>query len=363
MNRILVLLIAIVLIVFGLGATGKVSSSHTRKSGTTVIQDQPGTHCTRLQYPAKGEMPEFNKRCKRLFAGAKKGEEFLPNNPPSVALSTSSADFNKYSDSPVRLSARASDSDNDGLLYTYSSTAGRIEGEGANADWKLTMVEPGTYTVSLEVDDGCGCISFTSTMVKVGAYEPKDDGEFYNRGSEREYAKQFDEAIADYAKAIELNPQKVSAYAGRGRALFGKKQFDESIADFTKAIGLDPKNTEAYINRGNALQAKSDLDRALADYTKVIELEPQKSIGYELRGLAQATAGHQQEAIADYTKGIEINPRRAILYAYKGIALTLQNNDAEAQTNFDTAIKLDVNLKSQIEALLPKLKNRRQSND
>jgi hypothetical protein len=65
------------------------------------------------------------------------------------------------------LTVAATDPDGDTLLYTYSTTGGRITGEGATVTWDLSGLAPGTYTASVEVDDGCGCISFSSTTVTI----------------------------------------------------------------------------------------------------------------------------------------------------------------------------------------------------
>ena len=67
----------------------------------------------------------------------------------------------------VGLTTTATDPDGDTLLYTYTTTGGRITGEGANVTWDLSGMAPGTYTASVEVDDGCGCISFSSTTVTI----------------------------------------------------------------------------------------------------------------------------------------------------------------------------------------------------
>jgi len=67
----------------------------------------------------------------------------------------------------VGLTTTATDPDGDTLLYTYSTTGGRITGDGANVTWDLSGLAPGTYTASVEVDDGCGCISFSSTTVTI----------------------------------------------------------------------------------------------------------------------------------------------------------------------------------------------------
>lgn len=120
----------------------------------------------------------------QFFAGHRKSREpsILPNQPPTVALSASTAAItlpcaegshstsNSCPASPsmaVGLNAKATDPDGDTLLYTYTVSGGRVSGEGANVNWDLSGVGPGTYTATVEVDDGCGCISFSSTSVTI----------------------------------------------------------------------------------------------------------------------------------------------------------------------------------------------------
>src|SRR5205823_13376428 len=119
----------------------------------------------------------------QLFVGHRnpRTPAFLPNQPPVVNLSASKGTITlpcppgtspqancTVGDNPVvSLAANASDPDGDTLLYTYSTTGGRITGDGANVSWDLTGVQPGTYTATVEVDDGCGCVAFSSTSVTV----------------------------------------------------------------------------------------------------------------------------------------------------------------------------------------------------
>jgi hypothetical protein len=108
--------------------------------------------------------------------------EFLPNQPPTVTLSASSGTITRpcppgtisrsgqcptTDTSTVQLSANATDPDGDTLLYTYTTTGGRVTGDGANVSWDLSGVQPGTYTATVEVDDGCGCMAYSSTTVTV----------------------------------------------------------------------------------------------------------------------------------------------------------------------------------------------------
>jgi hypothetical protein len=54
----------------------------------------------------------------------------------------------------VTLSAVATDPESDQLLYTWSVTGGRLSGEGREVKWDLTGVANGSYTATVEVNDG-----------------------------------------------------------------------------------------------------------------------------------------------------------------------------------------------------------------
>ncbi len=66
-------------------------------------------------------------------------------------------------DMTVSVATRASDKENDPLTYSYTVSGGRIVGNGANVSWDLTGVQPGSYTVTVGVDDGCGICGPTKT--------------------------------------------------------------------------------------------------------------------------------------------------------------------------------------------------------
>ena len=114
--------------------------------------------------------------------------------------------------------------------------------------------------------------------------ETKED--YFNRGSAYYVNGQYDKAIADLSKAIELNPKDAKAYYNRGLAYGkGKGQFDKAIADFTKAIELDPTDANAYIGRGVAWGKKGVYDRAISDCNKAVELNPTNATAYNNRGI------------------------------------------------------------------------------
>jgi hypothetical protein len=63
----------------------------------------------------------------------------------------------------VDVRTTAFDPENDPLIYNYTVSGGRIVGSGANVQWDLSGVSPGTYTITAGVDDGCGICGQTQT--------------------------------------------------------------------------------------------------------------------------------------------------------------------------------------------------------
>jgi len=116
----------------------------------------------------------------------------------------------------------------------------------------------------------------------------------------------YDSAINDYTKALDLNSSYVGAYNGRGLARSHQGNFDGAITDFSAAIKLKPAFTEAYFNRGNAAFLGGNLDMAIADYTKVIELKPDHGLAYFHRGLARDCETNYDGASGDYAKAKEL---------------------------------------------------------
>lgn len=66
--------------------------------------------------------------------------------------------------STISVATTASDPENDVLTYNYTVSGGRITGSGANVSWDLSGAQPGSYTITAGVDDGCGLCGKTQTQ-------------------------------------------------------------------------------------------------------------------------------------------------------------------------------------------------------
>jgi len=86
---------------------------------------------------------------------------------------------------------------------------------------------------------------------------------------------------------------------------------DRAVADYNRAIWLNPKNANAVYNRGITYRDKGDLDRALVDFNTVIRLSPKDPDGYFGRGNAHERNKDYEAALVDYETAIKINSRHA----------------------------------------------------
>ena len=108
----------------------------------------------------------------------------------------------------------------------------------------------------------------------VSTPKPPDFAFYQNRANANFVMGEYEAAITDYSKAIELNAKEPTIFFSRGIAYFNNKVFTSAIADFDKVIELDPKESMAYFKRGNALERIGNFEKALTDYQKTVELDP-----------------------------------------------------------------------------------------
>src|SRR5688572_7883638 len=64
----------------------------------------------------------------------------------------------------VEVTTTAEDPEGDVLTYNYTISGGRVVGTGKKVSWSLDGVQPGTYTITAGVDDGCGVCGKTVTQ-------------------------------------------------------------------------------------------------------------------------------------------------------------------------------------------------------
>jgi tetratricopeptide (TPR) repeat protein len=167
--------------------------------------------------------------------------------------------------------------------------------------------------------------------------DPKVPYVYDYRGFARRDKGDLDGAIADYNTAIELDPHDANGYHNRALSKQTKGDWDGALADFDRAIELVPSEPHACNNRGLVKQAKGDWDGALLDFNRAVELEPKDAHAYYNRAFIKRTKGNLDGALADYDKAIEFNPQDTNVYYDRGVACYDKRDWSEALSDFRKA--------------------------
>ena len=101
----------------------------------------------------------------------------------------------------------------------------------------------------------------------------------------------------------------IATYVNRGILRLRRSQIDVAIADFDRAIALDPQQPEAYLNKGAALIRLNNPTEALQLFTAALEYHTRRpEVAHYGRAIANETLGNVRAAYNDYRRASELDP-------------------------------------------------------
>jgi tetratricopeptide (TPR) repeat protein len=181
-------------------------------------------------------------------------------------------------------------------------------------------------------------------------FNPANANALIGRANTLSSLNMFDKALVDYntfITLIENNPNKyqiasnlTSAYHWRGVAESNLGKNDDAIRDFNKVLDLEPQRYESYYWRGLAYNNKKMLPQAIQDLSKAITIEPSKSEYYAWRGLLNYNVHNVQASIDDYTKAIQLNPKDLASYANRALSYKDTKQWEKALADLDIVTKM-----------------------
>ena len=136
--------------------------------------------------------------------------------------------------------------------------------------------------------------------------QPGDASLYYHRGNARLAAGRGEEALTDYAKAVELDAVEASYVAARGLALHRVRgDVQRARANFDEALKLDRNCHAALYNRGVLNHEQNLLTEAEQDLRKAVNIRASPE-GCLALGRVLHDRGEYDKALSLYGQAIEI---------------------------------------------------------
>jgi tetratricopeptide (TPR) repeat protein len=150
------------------------------------------------------------------------------------------------------------------------------------------------------------------------------------------------QAKAAVKRALELDGNLAEVHASAGILSDNDFQFEHAITEFERAIQLSPNYATAHHWFGDGpLMALGRFDRALVEGKRAVELDPLSLINNADLGWVFINARRYDDAIAQLRKTIEIDPRFYLARYYLAEALQLKGQLPEAIAEYRAAVELN----------------------
>jgi tetratricopeptide (TPR) repeat protein len=163
---------------------------------------------------------------------------------------------------------------------------------------------------------------------------------YNNRGVALQQMKQYEGALANYDRAIDLKPDYLDAHINRANTLQALQRYARALPSYDRAIALNPSNATVHNSRGFLLQEMRQYSEALTSYDRAIALKPDYAVAYNNRGVCLRAMNRNADALANYDKAVALRPDYAMAYNGRGVTLQEMNRDADALASYDKAIAL-----------------------
>ncbi|MCY7382712.1 MAG: tetratricopeptide repeat protein [Microcoleus sp. CAN_BIN18] len=156
------------------------------------------------------------------------------------------------------------------------------------------------------------------------------DNDYHNLGNSLQESGKFNEAVAAYKQAVELNPNFSWSHHGLGDVLLKLEQWEEAVCAYRKTVELNPDFSWSYHNLGDALLKLERWEDAVTAYRCEIALNSDFAWSFCNLGDALTQLKYWDEAIAAYLKAVQIDGDLPGIYDKLGYALRQTESDLKS---------------------------------
>jgi tetratricopeptide (TPR) repeat protein len=152
-----------------------------------------------------------------------------------------------------------------------------------------------------------------------------------NRAAARRAAKDLDGADADCDAALRLGPDSPEAHVQKGAVYHARRKFRDAIAEYDRTLELDPNFYCAYVLRAGARRHLIDPAGAYADFRKGMDLNPPLAARLIIQSLVETLSAGTAETLRECALHLRRNPGDFLTHLCRGLAYILLGAPADAE--------------------------------
>lgn len=137
-----------------------------------------------------------------------------------------------------------------------------------------------------------------------------------------------------------LMQKPYEAWYEKGNNLSESRKYEQAIAAYDRAIQIQPNYYELWLKRGDAQVEMEQYQVALASYERAIKIQPEAEEGWYKKGRVLSLMEQYEAALDSYERAIAFQPEDYLIWHSRGIALYEMNRFAEALESFEKALTL-----------------------
>lgn len=134
----------------------------------------------------------------------------------------------------------------------------------------------------------------------------------------------YEQALAAYDKALEINPKSGRILVRRCQLLNHLDRYQEARITCDRALKLNPNSDRIWVNHCWALRELAEYQKALNSCNKALEINPGSAWAWNEKGILLTTTGRYKEALACFNKVLQIEPNNQSAIAYRKYVLKLK---------------------------------------
>jgi Tfp pilus assembly protein PilF len=187
----------------------------------------------------------------------------------------------------------------------------------------------------------------------------------------------YQQALPEFAKAVELNPSEPLYHNSLGMAFMFNRQLDAAISEFQEALRIDPKFVEAknnlasayllngdlemaratlkevlkdpfyatpqkaYFNLARIYEREGNIDDAIREYRRALDIDRDYVDAHYNLGLLYFHQGKFELAIEEFTEATRLQPRVAVYQRNLGVAYVQAGETKKARMSFQRVLELE----------------------